>query len=367
MANNKAIAMQFLLGKGLTRQQAAGVVGSLMQESGLSPTITNRSSGAYGIGQWLGPRKTNLLNSGKSGLRGQLDFLWSELQGSENAALKSLKGAHTVADAVNAFTWGFERPGRSEANIPNRVNQARAALGLGDTGGTGGGSTGGGGTTTTTPKHLTFDATPATAQMALAQRPQRQITTPPPLAFAAQPVSTVPATTQPQTPQTAQTDAPVRFQAGAALEALNALQQAQGTTTVGTVGGDTVSTQAGGGGGGGAPITERKGVANFGGKPVAAWIKPILQYARSQGWKGGITSGYRSLADQTRIYNSGVRPAAKPGTSNHEFTAFPGGAIDVSDAQTLSNILRHSKYAKTLVYAGGKDPVHFSHPHDGGY
>jgi hypothetical protein len=121
------------------------------------------------------------------------------------------------------------------------------------------------------------------------------------------------------------------------------------------------------GSGGGTVNTSQKGVASFEGKKVAAWIAPILQYARSQGWKGSINSGYRTLADQTRIYNSGVRPAAKPGTSNHEFTAYPGGAIDVSDAQALSNILRKSKYRNKLVYAGAKDPVHFSHPHNGSY
>lgn len=126
---------------------------------------------------------------------------------------------------------------------------------------------------------------------------------------------------------------------------------------------------------GGAVSTERmlshpghtKGVAQFGDKKVAAWIKPVLEYARSKGWEGQINSGYRSYAEQQRIYNSGVRPAAKPGTSNHEFTAFPGGAIDVSDAETLSHILRGSKYAKLLVWAGSKDPVHFSHPHGGSY
>lgn len=105
----------------------------------------------------------------------------------------------------------------------------------------------------------------------------------------------------------------------------------------------------------------------YDGKKVAAWIVPILKYARAHGWRGNVTSGYRSLADQTRIYNSGKRPAAKPGTSNHEFTQYPGGAVDVTNAAQLSNILLKSPYAKVLVWAGTKDPVHFSHPHDGGY
>jgi hypothetical protein len=110
-----------------------------------------------------------------------------------------------------------------------------------------------------------------------------------------------------------------------------------------------------------------KGIVQYAGKPVAAWIAPILAYAKQHGWQGSVNSGYRSLAQQTAIYNSGVRPAAKPGTSNHEMTAFPGGAVDVSDAQQLSQILLKSPYAKTLVYAGSKDPVHFSHPVNGHY
>ncbi len=110
-----------------------------------------------------------------------------------------------------------------------------------------------------------------------------------------------------------------------------------------------------------------KGLTQFGGKQVAAWIEPILKYAQAHGWKGGVSSGYRSKAEQERIYNSGVRPAAVPGTSNHEGTEFPRGAVDVSEAQQLSNILKGSPYAGTLVWAGGKDPVHFSHPHNGSY
>lgn len=109
------------------------------------------------------------------------------------------------------------------------------------------------------------------------------------------------------------------------------------------------------------------GVSDFEGTKVAAWIAPALTYARKHGWTGKVNSGYRSFADQTRIYNSGVRPAAKPGTSNHEGTAFPRGAIDVSDAAQLSAILQASPFAKKLVYAGAKDPVHFSHPHGGSY
>lgn len=115
------------------------------------------------------------------------------------------------------------------------------------------------------------------------------------------------------------------------------------------------------------PGAQTSGIANFEGMKVAAWIEPALVYARHHGWKGKVTSGFRSLAEQTRIYNSGVRPAAKPGTSNHEKTQFPAGAVDVSDPETLSKILASSPYAKQLQWAGSKDPVHFSHPHGGSY
>lgn len=110
-----------------------------------------------------------------------------------------------------------------------------------------------------------------------------------------------------------------------------------------------------------------QGLAQFGDKKVAAWIDPILKYAQQHGWKGSVSSGYRSKAEQERIYDSGVRPAAVPGTSNHEKAAFPGGAVDVTEAEQLAQILKHSPYAGTLVWAGSKDPVHFSHPHNGSY
>jgi hypothetical protein len=127
----------------------------------------------------------------------------------------------------------------------------------------------------------------------------------------------------------------------------------------------SITHSGGGGGSGGAPASGAKGTATFEGVRVAAWIKPELEYARRHGWKGKVTSGFRSLADQTRIYNSGVRPAAKPGTSNHEGADFPRGAVDVTDAPTLSAILR--KKRSPLAWAGSRDPVHFSHPHNGSY
>jgi cell wall-associated NlpC family hydrolase len=122
----------------------------------------------------------------------------------------------------------------------------------------------------------------------------------------------------------------------------------------------------------GYDVTQLNGLVEFEHKPVAGWIAPILQYAREHGWKGTVNEGFRTDRQQAGIYRSGVRPAALPvsmggGGSNHSGEDYPAGAVDVSEAQQLSNIINRSKYRGLLVWAGAKDPPHFSHPHNGSY
>jgi hypothetical protein len=119
---------------------------------------------------------------------------------------------------------------------------------------------------------------------------------------------------------------------------------------------------------GGSVVPSGKGLMTIDGKPVAEWIAKILLAARSRGIDFTVSSGYRSYAEQKAIYDSGVRPAAVPGTSRHEGKIYPMGAVDISPgAEALAGWLGHSRYAHTLIYAGAKDPVHFSHPTGGGY
>jgi 3D (Asp-Asp-Asp) domain-containing protein len=120
--------------------------------------------------------------------------------------------------------------------------------------------------------------------------------------------------------------------------------------------------------------------------PIARWIVPYLKMAAGTGsagvgtqgparrgagggggWSGSVTSGFRSHAQQLRIWRSGVRPAAKPGTSNHEGASFPRGAVDVTKAAQLSEVLARLPGKHLLRWAGAKDPVHFSYPHGGSY
>ena len=95
---------------------------------------------------------------------------------------------------------------------------------------------------------------------------------------------------------------------------------------------------------------------------MASWIVPYLTYGAGRGWSGIATSGYRPRAEQERIYNSGVRPAARPGTSKHESLKYPGGAVDVTNAAQLAGVLAKEKGPHLLQWAGSADPVHFSHP-----
>lgn len=106
------------------------------------------------------------------------------------------------------------------------------------------------------------------------------------------------------------------------------------------------------------------------GYPVATWIEPIVKHARTNGWKGRVNSGYRTIEKQRQLYdrykNSGFDNryiAAKPGESNHNFTQYPKGAIDVSDPESFRDHIKDWHGIHKLRWAidvGLQDSVHFS-------
>src|SRR5690606_28579908 len=54
-------AFNYFIDKGLTPEQAAGIVGNLQSESGVQPGRNQDGGGpAFGIAQWEGGRRTNL-------------------------------------------------------------------------------------------------------------------------------------------------------------------------------------------------------------------------------------------------------------------------------------------------------------------
>ena len=103
------------------------------------------------------------------------------------------------------------------------------------------------------------------------------------------------------------------------------------------------------------------GVTTFDGKACARWVAQELEWARKHGWTGRLESGYRSKADQERVCATGVKPCAKPGTSNHEGKRYPKGAADVTEAEQLDRVLS-KKPGRRLKWTGKSigDPVHFS-------
>jgi hypothetical protein len=113
-------AMAFFTSKGLSKEQAAGVVGNLIQESSLHTAARNRGDGAdgsdsIGIGQWNGTRAAALkqfaATRGKPAddFETQMEFVLHELDGSESATGQRLRSAKTAEEAAAAFI-GYERP-----------------------------------------------------------------------------------------------------------------------------------------------------------------------------------------------------------------------------------------------------------------
>ena len=119
-------ALNFFRNKGLSDAQARGIVGNLMQESRGNHTAINKSSKAFGLAQWLGPRKERLIQ--KYGpnptVQQQLEFIWEELNTTENKAFQKLLNTNTISDATKVFAKHFERAGNNEMNMSKRIKFA---------------------------------------------------------------------------------------------------------------------------------------------------------------------------------------------------------------------------------------------------
>ena len=110
----------------------------------------------------------------------------------------------------------------------------------------------------------------------------------------------------------------------------------------------------------------RTGTAMFDSRPVAAWMKPYLEWARANGWKGTVTSGFRDPAHSERVCMEICGAPSCPGrcagrSSNHSGSSKPNGAIDVSDYVTFGRLMQRCPYSPRLYNAlPTTDPIHFS-------
>lgn len=135
----------FLVGKGLSPEQAAGIVGNFAVESGgkFDPFIQEIGqtppNGGYGIAQWTGSRRTDLIKALRDVgfsvemdnltvnrsedkeelLAAQLDFMWKEATG--RGDIEKIKTETTVEGAVVSWLKNFE-----VAGIPNTDDRVKA-------------------------------------------------------------------------------------------------------------------------------------------------------------------------------------------------------------------------------------------------
>lgn len=132
--SNAMYAMRYLIGNGFTKEQAAGIVGNLMQESGggtFDLGINATDGTAQGIAQWQGSRLENLRNfqrdrfNGEDTLDSQLAFLVYEMQDSEKGAYNQIKGTNNARDAAYATDKYYERSAGTERG--KRMDYAQEA------------------------------------------------------------------------------------------------------------------------------------------------------------------------------------------------------------------------------------------------
>lgn len=123
--------IDYLAQKGWTKEQAAGIVGNLAQESSLNPAAQNKE-GMSGLAQWDTKRRAEFQKMygvpvQQATWKQQLDFVNYELtQGKEQGAGQALKKATTAQEAAKVVMEKYERPGDNSGLA--RANYAASFL-----------------------------------------------------------------------------------------------------------------------------------------------------------------------------------------------------------------------------------------------
>ncbi|BBC99092.1 phage tail tip lysozyme [Sphingobium sp. YG1] len=119
----------FFQEKGYSEAQARGIAAGIAAESASNHAALNPTSGAMGLGQWLGPRKAELIRryGPNPTRRQQLEFLHHELQGGDHGGRKVLAQADE-AGALRAYVQDFMRPAKG-AETTGDLRRGMAALG----------------------------------------------------------------------------------------------------------------------------------------------------------------------------------------------------------------------------------------------
>jgi hypothetical protein len=152
LSNSEETAFNFFVAKGLTKTEAAAIVGNLIQESSVDASAVEYGGGpGRGIAQWsVGGRwdtshddnvewYVTQHGGSKWSLNTQLNFIWYELT-TFGYGYSSLKSAGSLSAATIAFEDKYEICG--ECDQSNRISYAEqvlAAYGGGSTGNSGAG------------------------------------------------------------------------------------------------------------------------------------------------------------------------------------------------------------------------------------
>lgn len=108
---NIAKMWNYLVGKGLTNEQAAGILGNIQVESGFSPFRQEDSqswpSGGYGLVQWTGSRRTQIVDKMRAGMLDIFNEYYSSQYGKATTAANGYV-PQGVDVAVNDKFLGFQ-------------------------------------------------------------------------------------------------------------------------------------------------------------------------------------------------------------------------------------------------------------------
>jgi hypothetical protein len=148
--------------------------------------------------------------------------------------------------------------------------------------------------------------------------------------------------------------------------AIMAFQRSEGLAADGIVGPITkAALQRRVGGAPPTPPAPSGGVGSFDGVQVATWLIPYLTWARANGWRGRLNSGYRSPEHSERICRDMCGAPTCPGRcagrlSNHSGNVKPKGAIDVSDEFRFGQLMAKCPYSPRIFNDLPNDRIHFS-------
>lgn len=108
-SENENITWDYLISKGFSRVQTAGIMGNLMQEHRFN---TSDSDGGYGLVQWTGSRREELLlQPYPENIYTQLDFLMHELNTGYVYVRDNILASDSLESAVTIFQNQYERCG----------------------------------------------------------------------------------------------------------------------------------------------------------------------------------------------------------------------------------------------------------------